>query len=53
MHIITIVLIAIGVFFGTGLLLLIAMFVETRKNALPDHVPNPEKAGNPRQNHAA
>ncbi len=49
MPVLVIALIALAVFFGVGVLLLIAMFVETRRKTLSDRVPNPEKATSQRK----
>jgi hypothetical protein len=44
MPILVIALLALAVFFGVGILLVLAMLIETRRKALPDRVPNPEKS---------
>jgi len=43
MPILVIALLALAAFFGVGVLLVIAMFFENRKKALPDRMPNLEK----------
>lgn len=43
MPILVIVLVAFAVFFGIGVLLIIGMFFETRRKALPDDMPNLRK----------
>ena len=53
MSVLVIALTVLMIFFGIGVLLVVAMFVETRRNASPGRTPNPQKPATSQRRPAA